>query len=233
MKFPELIIFVGILAVLAAGYFATRPPEKSRPSVSIYSASDSAGGYIVDGMLQTYSPTPVEMIAKASGLACKNCSINGWQLSEMLAGGDIAFSAPAGASMPPLAEQLDADPARIIYMGAGLNDCLFSSLSLSEYLTMVNTAVSLITSRHKIPVLRGFHRFAQNDLITAEKMARRDEWNDALQAYAHTAAVPFIDMGAVRFDPATDIAADGLHPTLAYHQRLADYAGDELAHLAS
>ena len=58
--------------------------------------------------------------------------------------------------------------------------------------------------------------------MTAARLARNDQFNAALQNLAATLGVPFIDMHTVPFCTApSDICADGVHPTMGYHERLA------------
>lgn len=230
---PVEMIGLGVAVAVAAGVALSHRRSTQPVTAAVYSASDSAGGYFdPPGVLQTYSPDPCRLIQNYSGIPTANCAINGLQLREMLSGGPVTMAVggigTGGTTILPFDQRLDNEPAGIIIIGAGMVDCLFTETTVSEYLGMVQTAVNTVLLKGKKPVLRGFHNFAENEVMTAARLARNDQFNAALQNLATELGVPFIDMHTVPFYGASDICADGVHPTMGYHERLATRAAGTL-----
>jgi hypothetical protein len=214
-------------------------PTSKIVKISIYSASDTAGGYCVppDATLRTFSPTPCEMmdeeLAKtASSIVVTSKAVNGLQLRELLTGGPIQMAAQGigvdGMSVLPFRKLLQNDDANIVVLGCGMVDCFFTPVTLDDYLTMARQAIEHIRDAGKTPMLRGYNRFAQTDLMTSAILARRDEFDAALKAFALASGVAFIDVGSVPFYGLADLCEDELHPNLAYHKRIAIFIARQL-----
>lgn len=232
-------IFLGATLAIGAGYYIRKRAEFGgtvRPKVLVISASDTHGGYFDPYVLQRYSPTPVQMISDASGLACYDETLNGLQLCELLVGGDVAFAAPDPGQLPtikPLQQLLDEHPdCKLVMLGAGMNDVLFGGRSIEQMLADKEAEANMTLLAGRVPVIRGFHNFAETSLMTAEKIAINTAANTALQAKAAAMGVPFLDVHSVEFHGISDIAADGLHPTFEYHQRLCAFQASRLAEIA-
>lgn len=232
-------ILLGATLAIGAGYYIRKRAEFGgtvRPKVLVLSASDTHGGYFDPYVLQRYSPTPVQMISEASGLACYDETLNGLQLCELLVGGDVAFAAPDPGQLPtikPLQQLLDEHPdCKLVMLGAGMNDVLFGGRTIEQLMTDVETAVNMILLAGKTPIIRGFHNFAVTTLMTVEKIAINTAANTALQTKAAALGVPFMDTHSVTFNGVSDIAVDGLHPTADYHQRLCAFQASRLAEIA-
>jgi hypothetical protein len=234
MSEPAIILLV--LAAVAFGV-SRLVNHAAKPVIhaSIYSASDTAGGYGIppDPTLHTYSPTPCELISEYGHMNVVSHSINGLKLSELLEGGSVALGVPGigteGCTVVKFEEQLKTDPSPIIVLGAGMVDCLFTSVSSTDYMLMVDKAVNLIHCAGKMPVLRGYNRFAVTDLMTNERLARRDQFNAGLAKYASDNGIHFIDVGSAEFSGLSDLAPDQIHPTLDYHKRIAQVIAGKLA----
>jgi len=231
-------LLLGATLAVGAAYVARRAVfgGSVRPSVLVLSASDTHGGYFDPTNLQRYNPTPVQMIAQQSGLVCFDETMNGLQLCELLVGGSVAFGAPdpgQPSTIKPLKQLLDehAD-CRMVFMGCGMNDVLFGGRSIEQLMADVESAVNIILLAGRVPVLRGYHNFAVTSLMTTEKIAINNAANTALQAKAASMGVPFLDNHSVEFHGISDIAVDGLHPTMDYHQRLCTYQGTQLANIS-
>lgn len=100
----------------------------------------------------------------------------------------------------------------------------------------VQTLVSMIErvrSEGREPVLTGFSRQVQTPVfhIHKEQLARRDQYDLLVRRTAESMKVPFVDWGAVRFDGASDLQ-DGIHPGLAYSNRLFEKLGSKLVELS-
>jgi len=232
-----VLLFIGVVVLV----LILKPGQGNReplPTATIYSASDTAGGYCIppDATLRTYDPSPAEMMCLAGPVHVESRAINGLKLSELLAGGPVALGVPGigqtGCTVAPLAEQLLTDQSRIIVLGAGMVDCFFTDCSLDDYMTMVKGAVAEIKSHGKTPVIRGYHRFIETPLMSPAVLARREQFNAALQLYCHDAGIEFLDCASVPFNGAADLAPDLLHPSAAYHQRLAEFIAGRLKQIA-
>lgn len=232
-------ILLGATLAIGAGYYIRKRAEFGgtvRPKVLVLSASDTHGGYFDPYVLQRYSPTPVQMISEASGLACYDETLNGLQLCELLVGGDVAFAAPDPgqlSTIKPLQQLLDEHPdCKIVFMGCGANDVLFGGRTISQLMADVTTEVNMGLLAGRVPVLRGLNQFAETSLMTADKLAIVEAADSALKAKAASMGVPFLDVHSVSFHGISDIAADGLHPTFEYHQRLCAFQASRLAEIA-
>lgn len=221
-------IGIGLAAVVAGCVLLVREIRTpDTPSVSFYSASDTAGGYFdPPGVLQTYSPDPAKMVQDVLGWPCVNHSINGMQLRELLAGGPVQMAIPGigqdGVVIPSFADQLAGDQSTVIVMGCGMVDALVTDTTLEQYVLMVEQAVRTVLQAGKLPVLRGFHRIHPGPVLTVERLAKAETFNAALQSFAATRGVPFIDLAnGVPFNGSDDMCADGVHPTEDYHRRIA------------
>ena len=227
-----------ILAFLVIVGFLLSRVSTNKPKVaSIYSASDTAGGYCVppDATLKTYDPTPCELISVAGPVQVYSHSINGLKLSELLTGGNVALGVPGigeeGVTVRPFKEQLASDPSEIIVVGAGMVDCFFTDISLLAYMELVDEAVGCIHDARKIPVIRGYHQFIETPLMTSAVLARRELFNRTLQKYCESMKVEFLDCASVEFNGAEDLAPDLLHPSAEYHKRLAVFIAGRLAQI--
>lgn len=233
----QFLIVLAVAAAMGVLLISSRH-ESVLPTATIYSASDTAGGYCVppDSTLRTYDPCPVEMMSAAGPVQVFSRSINGLKLSELLAGGPVALGVPglgeAGVTVKPLAEQLLTDQSRMIVLGAGMVDCFFTDCSLDDYITMVAGAVAEIQSHGKTPVIRGYHRFIGSPMMSAKALVRCDEFNTALQHYCRDSDIAFLDVGSVPFNGSVDLAPDLLHPSAEYHQRLAVFIAGRLKQIA-
>lgn len=233
----QILIVLAVAAVMGVLLVSGRH-DQVLPTATIYSASDTAGGYCVppDATLKTYDPCPVVMMCLAGPVQVFSRSINGLKLSELLAGGPVALGVPGigetGVTVAPLGEQLLTDQSRYIVIGAGMVDCFFTDCSLDDYLTMVAGAVAEIKAHGKTPIIRGYHRFIETPLMTPAVLARRDQFNRALQGYCHGAGIDFLDCASVPFDGAADLAPDMLHPSAGYHQRIAAFIAGRLKQIA-
>lgn len=232
-------LLLGASLALGAGYYLRNQNNKGEgaaPAVLVLSASDTHGGYFDPYSLQRYNPTPVQMISEQSRLVCYDETLNGLQLCELLVGGNVAFGAPdpgQPATIKPLKQLLDehAD-CQIVFLGCGMNDVLFGGRTVDQMIADVEAEVNIVLLAGRVPVVRGFHNFAETSLMTAEKLAINSAANTALQAKAAAMGVPFLDNHSVEFHGISDIQVDGLHPTMAYHQRLCAYQAEQLANIS-
>jgi lysophospholipase L1-like esterase len=233
MELSQAVDCAVFLFVCYVVYLVTR--KQPAKTASIYSASDTAGGYGIppDPTLHTYIPSPCEMISAAGPVQVTSRSINGLKLTELLAGGPVALGVAgignAGMTVVSLEEQLKTDQSQIVVIGAGMVDCLFTNIGLDMHLINVQAAVTLVRNAGKLPVLRGYNHFILNSVIGAQQLNRRDEFDQAIREEAQALGVPFLDIGSVQFDGPKDLAADQIHPTPIYHQRIATYIAKELA----
>jgi hypothetical protein len=226
-----LAVVVGVLCLLAF-LFLRNDKDGDRPtlSVTIYSASDSALGYIEDGQVKTYEPSLAQMLSDESGgrIRCTNRSINGMELRELLAGGKVQRAVPE-ATIPSFEEQLKDDPSQLVLIGAGMVDCLVTDVDLLTHMANVRHAVQMAHDAGKIVGLRGFHHLQPNTAVTTLMLARLDQFNQALSQEAP-------HMGAIFFSTATqgepEICPDLWHPTLAYHRRIAAHLAAQLVAFA-
>lgn len=234
------LIALVLIAVIASEPWVQRAGQPVQATASIYSASDTAGGYCdyPDPTLKTYDPSPVEMMCLAGPVHVESRSINGLKLSELLAGGVVAASVQGtgeqGVTVLPLDQQLKTDPAQIIVLGAGMVDVFFTDISLTAYLDMVIHAVNTIRAHGKTPVVRGYHRFIPSRFMSEISLQRRDEFNLQLKLFCRSAMIDFLDCDSVPFSGSPDdFALDQLHPSAAYHQRLATFIAGRLAEIAA
>lgn len=233
----QILIVLAVAAVMGVLLVSGRH-DQVLTTATIYSASDTAGGYCVppDSTLLTYDPCPVEMMSASGPVQVFSRSINGLKLSELIAGGPVALGVPgigqAGVTVAPLAEQLLTDQSRLIVLGAGMVDCFFTDCSLDDYITMIAGAVAEVQSHGKTPIIRGYNQFIETPLMTPAVLARRDQFNRALQGYCHDAGIDFLDCASVPFNGAADLAPDMLHPSAEYHQRLAVFIAGRLKQIA-
>lgn len=182
------------------------------------------GSHILNGAVAQYSPSPTEMIASLTGGEVINRSVNGITLAELLRGGVVAQGVPAGVTVQPLAVQLLSDPSPEIIIGAGMNDALFTDISLAEYLTLVREAAATVNAAGKRPIMRGFHRLLESETLTAKRLARLAEFDAALQGESARMWVMYLNTR----DAEPEMAADLLHPTPAFHQRIAALIASQL-----
>lgn len=235
----DAALLLGASLAFGVGYYMRSQNNKGEgaaPSVLVLSASDTHGGYFDPYSLQRYNPTPVQMISEQSGLFCYDETMNGLQLCELLVGGNVAFGAPdpgQSATIKPLKQLLDehAD-CPIVFLGCGMNDVLFGGRTVDQMIADVEAEVNIVLLAGRVPVVRGFHNFAETSLMTAEKLAINTAANTALQAKVAAMGVPFLDNRSVEFHGISDIQVDGLHPTMEYHQRLCAYQAAQLANIA-
>lgn len=174
--------------------------------------------------------------------------INGMRLREWLDGGVLQNGMlpgqPAGSiSVPPAAqalpnalgealaeclrstgaEQRASTQRPIVVIGLGMVDVLLDAPPLSEHLDRVAQAVALVQACGAVPVLRGYHKIEPSAALSTEALARLATANDALRLWSARNDVDFADVaGETEYLGAADMAPDGVHPTAAYHQRLAN-----------
>lgn len=226
-------LIIGIIAAVLVIALISRDDDKPAAvmRVTFYGDSSTFGGWYDAGMvLQRYAPDPVTMVQAAAGgrLLCVNRAVNGLTLAELLAGGQVALSAP-GLGEPgviePFAEQLRTDPGDVVVLGCGNVDALFTGQAVATFRQNLAEAISAVRAVNKTPVVRGLLRFCDNGAFTPEQLARREEFDTAAMQVAVGCGALFIDL-----DEAGSPAAcsDRVHPTLEYHQRIAAVVADHL-----
>lgn len=208
-----------------------------KPKVLVLSSSDTHGGWIEPGVgLHRYSPTPVEMIAAASGLVYYDETINGWQLKEVLTGGSVAFGTfdpGQPTTSQSLTTLLAAHPdARYVFIGNGMVDILFGGRTTAQVIADMETALGQIHSAGRTAIVRGYNNFAVTSAIDSTQIALNTTTNNALKARMATLGISFVDVhDGVPFYGISDITVDGVHPTMAYHQRICLYEGQQILNI--
>jgi lysophospholipase L1-like esterase len=217
-----------ILTLTLALLLASCGGGSAPAAVSIYGDSATTGDYLEAGQVFTTSPTPAEMMNAAGPVKVISHAANGVQLRELLAGGPVLMGAAVGQTVAALGFQLASDPSQIIVIGVGMVDAIFGEITMLEYVEQVRQAVATVRAAGKTPVLRGFNSFVTNDVITPARQARLQEFDGALRRYSAVLGVPYLEIPG---DP--EIRSDGLHPTQAYHRRIAVAIAGQLAQIAS
>jgi lysophospholipase L1-like esterase len=224
-------VILALAVLLAACGGGLGEPVKA----SFYTASDGTGDYFdPPGVLRRYSPTPIEQIDAAGPVRAVSQAVDGIQLRELIAGGHVQYGVAQNwlqdsIVVAPLAVRLQHDESRIIVIGAGMVDVVFTNITLDAYLEMAREAVATVRAAGKVAVLRGYNRFVDSDLFTPAMQLRLAQFELALQLLARDLGVPFLDIAAAG---PPEMAPDGLHATPAYNARIAAVVAPQLAAIA-
>lgn len=232
-NFPAIIgvlVFVAIAVLMARGGSKN---TKKAPTyrVSLYGNSATKGGFFdmstIPPTLRQYSPDPAALLEMASGgrLRCANRAQNGMQLHELLRGGPIEMGAGTGLGESGQAlhfvAQLSVDDADLVVLHFGEVESMFTGMDLTAFRISVRQAARRVEEFGKRLAICGLIRFAINETVTYDMHARRDAFNIALRMEADDLGVPFIDLDGAG---EAEVCGDGLHPSGAYHERLARHA---------
>lgn len=97
------------------------------------------------------------------------------------------------------------------------------------FVKTLHDMIKRVRAEGREPILTGFSRQVETPLlhIRKDQLLWRDQYDLLVRRLAETLNVPFVDWGAVRFDGAGDLS-DGVHPGLAYSDRLHDRLGATL-----
>ena len=223
---PTIAVIVGIIALLAVALSSGSRGSKAEPIAGDTFYGDSAtrcGWYDSNMVLHHHSPDIVQMVSALTGRPAVNRAINGLPLLTLIRGGSVPNSSlgEGAVDVPPLEQQLRADPGRFVVLGCGHVDAMFSSITAEDFRLLVLHAVALVQEAGKTPVLRGLNRFVANDRVTPDMLARRDQFDAIIRQAAETSGVRFVDVSAVDFYGSSDICEDGVHATPDYCRRIA------------
>ena len=214
-------VSLGTLAACGGGAVATAPACAAPPTlISIWGDSTHSGGFARTpqeaggGYL---NPRPTARVVQQLGGAALGIdrSIPGWGI-EAHAGG--------------WASTMAMDPAGVIVLRFGGADTL-GGIPPDLFSAVLNTMAGVAQLAGKRVVLVGIIYLARRpewqdpigmtaDIVAAQQL-RSAVLNDAVRAVATRRALPFADIRALPFDPATDIA-DAVHPAQGYSNRCAD-----------
>ncbi len=129
-----------------------------------------------------------------------------------------------------LAQRFDAAPrtGRWVVIENGVIDA-WRNVKPAVFVQTLHDMLVRVRAEGREPVLTGFSRQVETPglYIRKEQLTRRDQYDLLVRRLAQTMNVPFVDWGAVRFDGAGDLS-DGVHPGLAYSNRLHDRLGATL-----
>jgi lysophospholipase L1-like esterase len=226
--YTALIIVIVLIAAALLYWLRRRHHGSQWPTATVYSASDSYGGYIVDGQLERYDPDPVELISMQGPVQCINWAANGQRLTEMIAGGPLENGLPPILEVDPFVDRLAQDATEICIIGCGMVDALFGDLPVQDYRDLLHQAHGQARAAGKLVVFRGFHNMVINDTISAAQMQRHNEFDAALRSVCVELSAPYIDLAGVT----PEMAQDGLHPTMNYHERLSREIAKQLKAIA-
>lgn len=224
---------------IGAGVLITRDRKNAgaKKVVLVISASDTHGGYgDSSGNLQRYDPTPVELLQAGGKLDYIDKTVNGMQLAEVLAGGNVASAVP-GTGEPTTTESLtelirNNPAASIVFIGTWMADRLFYGKSDAQIIEMLDEACKTVLMSGKTPVVRGANNFVINSVMTTELYANLVNCNSAIQAWCAAQGIPFIDVLSVPFYGSADLAPDNFHPTFEYHERICAFEADRLIEIS-
>jgi hypothetical protein len=193
--YTALIIIIVLIAATFLYWLRQRHHNSQRLIATVYSASDSYGGYIVDGQLERYNPDPVELISMQGPVQCINWAANGQRLTEMIAGGPLENGLSPILEVEPFVDRLTQDTTDICIIGCGMVDALFGDLPVQDYQGLLQ---------------------------------RHNEFDAALRSVCVELSAPYIDLAGVT----PEMAQDGLHPTMNYHERLSREIAKQLKAIA-
>lgn len=212
-------VFTAVLAFLAGCGGGVAAVQR----VSIYGDSATTGAYLQDGQVLFYSPRPVEMMNADGPVPVVDHSANGLMLCELVVGGPVAMGAQGGQTVARLDAQLAADPNQIVVIALGHVDALFGSMPLAEFLNAAADAVAMVRAAGRAPVIRGLINFEVNGTVSPAMLTRLRDFAAGLRALAMAVQVPFIEV-----PQDAEAGPDGLHPSPAYHARIAQATADQL-----
>jgi lysophospholipase L1-like esterase len=226
--YTALIIIIVLIAATFLYWLRQRHHNSQRLIATVYSASDSYGGYIVDGQLERYNPDPVELISMQGPVQCINWAANGQRLTEMIAGGPLENGLSPILEVEPFVDRLTQDTTDICIIGCGMVDALFGDLPVQDYQGLLRQAYGQALAAGKLVVFRGFHNLVIIGTISAAQMQRHNEFDAALRSVCVELSAPYIDLAGVT----PEMAQDGLHPTMNYHERLSREIAKQLKAIA-
>lgn len=129
-----------------------------------------------------------------------------------------------------LAHRFDASPrtGRWVVIENGVIDA-WRHVNPAAFVQALRGTIERVRAEGREVVLTGFSRQVEAPAlhIRKEQLTRRDQYDLLVRRLAEVMKVPFVDWGAVRFDGAGDLS-DGVHPHLAYSNRLHDRLGATL-----
>ncbi|MES2247783.1 MAG: SGNH/GDSL hydrolase family protein [Pseudomonadota bacterium] len=129
-----------------------------------------------------------------------------------------------------LAKYFDESPrtGRWVVIENGVIDAWFD-VKPAVFVQTLKHMVERVRAEGREPVLTGFSRQVESPKVGIHKaqLIRRDQYDLLVRRLAQTLQVPFVDWGAVRFEGAGDLL-DGVHPGLAYSNRLLERLGETL-----
>jgi hypothetical protein len=202
-------------AISACGGGAGAGPQCSKTLVDCIGDSTFSGLNLID--------RPIPRIARQAGVQCINHAIPGWTIANHASTFDVSDS-----------------PASVVVMRFGGADTL-TLTDQTQFAQALTTQVTQAKAAGKTPVLVGVIRLARKPLeqdaigidTAAFEMfdAHSALLDRAIKTVAEQQAARFVDIRALRFDGAIDIA-DAVHPAQAYSDRCADAIAQALPTLS-
>lgn len=186
--------------------------------------SAESGDWLNNGVVEHSSPTPIRRLNTIGSVVNIDHCVNGQQLHELLSGGPVAFGTIPGEQVESLAAQLAHDPETVVVIGVGEVEPIFTTETPAEHYNELVEAVREVRAAGKTPQIAGLIRFAQNGVVSADAMARVEQFDQLRRDFAKALNLTFYDLHSVRFLGAADQRPDGLHPGPDYQQRLMEYA---------
>jgi hypothetical protein len=118
-----------------------------------------------------------------------------------------------------LALLLTTDPSPTILLSVGHLEAVNPGTPLNAFKDNLREAVGIVRAAGKLPEIRGLHHVTGFEQPATARIAQFDK---AAQDVARDLGVRFYDVASLPWSPA-DLEADGLHPTLAYSNRIGEY----------
>ena len=237
------LVAVAVIVVLAGNRdrpSATAPPAAQSVKMTVHGNSALAGGYIDGGQVRFYTPTPVQLLrerlqALMPGVELVDCSQNGLTLTEALRGGAVRMDNPALGGTRGTCEALAAiwqreRPAWAYVALLEVEPLFWADYDPGALMARLDELGRAALEHEVRLVLQGPIRFALDGPTVSDARVRMLVHAGSLaRQWAQAHGVPWVELGEVPFHPQADVAADGLHPTMAMHIRYADARARQLA----
>jgi len=114
----------------------------------------------------------------------------------------------------------DLRTSTVVVIENGVIDA-WQGVPLTDFVATLGDLVERVQAEGRVPVLAGFARQVAGPFVSQDMLRRRDLYDQAVRGLAQQMGVVFADLGAARFDGAGDLQ-DGVHPSKAYSDRLAE-----------